>query len=149
LVFQIITFSQVPVQNSLCTSPVFLMCHMPFLSQSSWFYHPNNISWGFRSYSSSLCTLFSPVGCYFGLLKPKVLFNTLFSNILRLRSSLNVRDQVSHPYTSTFEIIVLFISIFIFLDNRTGRQKILHPMKTSVHWLLYVLFFFIKRLLIC
>jgi hypothetical protein len=32
------------------------------------------------------------------LLDPNILLNTLFSNTLSLRSSLNVSDQVSHPY---------------------------------------------------
>jgi len=44
-----------------------------------------------------------------------ILFNTLFSNTLSLRSSLNVSDQVSHPY-NTCKIIVLYILIFKFLD---------------------------------
>jgi hypothetical protein len=38
----------------------------------------------------------------------------LFSNNLSLSSSLNVRDQVSHPYRSTGKIIVLYIPIFTF-----------------------------------
>jgi hypothetical protein len=32
------------------------------------------------------------------LLGTNILLNTLFSNSLSLRSSLNVSDQVSHPY---------------------------------------------------
>jgi hypothetical protein len=32
---------------------------------------------------------------------PNMLINTLFSNILSLRSSLNVSDQVSYPYKTT------------------------------------------------
>ena len=35
------------------------------------------------------------------LLGPNTLLNTLFSNTLSLRSSLNVSDQVSHPYKTT------------------------------------------------
>jgi hypothetical protein len=48
------------------------------------------------------------------LLGPNTLLNTLFSNTLSLRSSLNVRDQVSHPYKATGKIIVLYNSIFTF-----------------------------------
>jgi len=49
---------------------------------------------------SSLCNfLHSPVTSYF--LGPNILLNTLFSNTLSLRSSLNVSDQVSHPYSTT------------------------------------------------
>ena len=58
-----------------------------------------------RSLSSSLCSfLHSPV--ISSLLGPNVLLNTLFSNTLSLRSSLNMSDQVSHPYKTTGKIIV-------------------------------------------
>ena len=51
----------------------------------------------YRSLSSSLCTfLHSPVTS--SLLDPNTLLKTLFSNTLSLCSSLNVSDQVSHPY---------------------------------------------------
>jgi len=50
-----------------------------------------------RSLSSPLCNfLHSPVTS--SLLAPNILLNTLFSNTFSLRSSLNVMDQVSHPY---------------------------------------------------
>jgi len=70
-----------------------------------------------RSLSSSLCSfLHYPVTS--SLLGPRILLNTLFSNTLRLRSSLNVSDQVSYPYKTTGIIIVLYILIFIFLDRK-------------------------------
>ena len=54
----------------------------------------------YRSLSSSLCnSLHSPVTP--SLLGPNILLNTLFSNTLSLCSSLNVRDQVSHPQQTT------------------------------------------------
>jgi hypothetical protein len=57
----------------------------------------------YRSFSSSLCSfLHSPITST--LLGPNILLNTLFSNTLNLRSSLNVRDQVSHPYKTTGKI---------------------------------------------
>ena len=60
----------------------------------------------FRSLSSSLCSfLHSPATS--SLLGPNILFNALLSNTPSLRSSLNVSDQVSHPYTSG-QIIVLY-----------------------------------------
>ena len=46
---------------------------------------------------------------------------TLFSNTLSLCSSLNVSDQVSHPYNTK----ILYIFIFIFLDSRQ-EDKILN-----------------------
>ena len=60
----------------------------------------------YRSLSSSLCNfLHSPVTP--SLLGPNIFLNTLFSNTLSLRSSLNVSDQVSHPYKTTGKITEL------------------------------------------
>ena len=65
----------------------------------------------YRSLSSSLRSfLHSPVNS--SLLGPNILLNTLFSNTLSLRSSLNVSDQVLHPYKTTGKITVLYILIF-------------------------------------
>jgi len=61
----------------------------------------------YKSFSSSLCSfLHSPVTS--SLLGPNILLNTLFSISLSLRSFLNVSDQVSHPYTTTGKIIILY-----------------------------------------
>ena len=52
----------------------------------------------YRSLSSSKCrVLHSYVTS--SILGTNILLSTLFSNILSLRSSLNVRDQVSRPYS--------------------------------------------------
>ena len=65
----------------------------------------------YRSLSSSLCSfLHSPFAS--SLLGPNIPLNTLFSNTLSLRSSLNVSDQVSHPYQTTGKITILYILIF-------------------------------------
>jgi hypothetical protein len=65
----------------------------------------------YKSRSSSLCSfLHRPITS--SLFGPNILLSTLFSNSLSLRSSLNVRDQVSHPYRITGKIIVLCIVIF-------------------------------------
>ena len=59
-------------------------------------------------------------------LDPNFLLNTLFSNILSLRSFLSVNDHVSHSHKTTGKIVELYICIF------TGREKILHRMITSI-----------------
>ena len=64
----------------------------------------------YRTLSSSLCSfLHYPITS--SLLSPNILLNTL-----RLRPSLNVSDQVAHPY-KTSKITVLYILIFVFLDS--------------------------------
>jgi hypothetical protein len=57
----------------------------------------------YRPFSSSLCK--------------NILLSTLFSNIISLRSSLNVGDQVAHPHKTTCKIIILYVLIFVFLDS--------------------------------
>ena len=71
----------------------------------------------FRSLSSSLCSFLHSLVTS-SLLGPNILLNTMFSNTLSLHSSLNVSDQVSHPYKTTGKIIVLNILIFIFLGSK-------------------------------
>ena len=76
----------------------------------------------YRSLSSSLCSsLHSPVTS--SLLGPNILLNTLLSSTLNLHSSLNVSDQVSHPYKTTDKIIVLYIFIFKFLDSKPEYKR--------------------------
>jgi hypothetical protein len=64
----------------------------------------------YKLWSSSLCSFLQPPVSS-SLFGPYIL-NTLFSNTLSLHSSLNVRDQVSHPYWTTGKIIVLYILSF-------------------------------------
>jgi len=66
----------------------------------------------YSSLSSSLCSFLHSLDTSV-LLSPNIP-NTLSSNTLSLRSSLNASDQVSHPYKTTVKIIVLYILIFIF-----------------------------------
>jgi len=75
------------------------------------------------SLSSSLCScLHSRVTL--SRLGPNILLSTLFSNSLTLRSSLNVSDQVSHPYQTTGKITVVYILIFIILDSKVEDKRI-------------------------
>ena len=107
---------RVPYQNPVYASPLSHTCYTPRSSRSSYFITRTILGEQYRSLSSSLCSfLHSPVTS--SLLAPNILLNTIFSNTLSLRSSLNVSDQVSHPYTTTGKIIVLYILIFKFLEN--------------------------------
>ena len=91
------------------TCPVQLICHylitrIKFREQ-------------YRSLSSSFCSfLHSPVTL--SLLGSNI-FSTLFSDTLSLCSSLKVSDQVSHPYKTTDNIILLCILIFIFFISNS------------------------------
>ena len=78
-------------------------CYMP--RPSPRFDHPITIWWGYRSFSSPLCSFLQcPVTSPF--LGPHIFLSTLVSETLILRVSLNVSDQVSHPYKTTGNIII-------------------------------------------
>jgi hypothetical protein len=49
--------------------------------------------------------------------------STLFCNTLSRRSSLNVRDRISHVYTMTGEIIIVYVLIFTSLENRLEDKR--------------------------
>ena len=69
----------------------------------------------YKLWSSSLCSLLhSP---FSSLLGPNICLRILFSNTLSLHSSFNVRDHVSQPYSTTGDIIVIYILIFKFLEK--------------------------------
>ena len=76
----------------------------------------------YRSLSSSLCG-FLHSAVTLSLVGPNILLSTLLSNTLSLRSSLNVSDQVSHPYKTTGRIIVLYILMFIFWDSKLVDKR--------------------------
>jgi len=77
----------------------------------------------YRSLTSSLCSFLHSLVTS-SLLGPNILLNTLLSNTRTLRSSLNVSDQVSHPYKTTGKIIVLFTLIFKFLDSKLEDKRV-------------------------
>ena len=95
--------------KSLCTSLLFPMratcpAHLILLD----LFNRTILAEEYRSLSPSLCSfLHSPVTSPF--LFPNIVLNTLFSNTLLLRSSLNVSDQVSNPYQATGKIIAPYI----------------------------------------
>ena len=103
-------------------------CDMSSPSHSSRFDQPNNIWWGYKSWSILLCSLLhSPVN--FSPLGPDICLSTLFMNTLIWCSSFSVRDQVPHPCKATDIIIVLCILMFIFLDSELEARMI-----KSVPW---------------
>ena len=102
-----------PSQNPVCTSSVSHTFHLHSPSHSSWSDTRTIFGEQYRSLSSSICSfLHSPFTS--SLLGPNILLCTLFSNTLSLRSSLNVRDQVSHPYKTTGRVLDLCTLIFTF-----------------------------------
>jgi hypothetical protein len=101
-----------------------------------------------RSLSSSLCSfLHSPV--ISSLLDPNILFSTLFSSTLTLRSSLIVGEQVSRPYETTGKIIVLYNIIFAFLEGKLEDKRFCTEWQQSIPWRQSALNFFLRGSLIC
>ena len=78
----------------------------------------------YRSFSSSLCSfLHSPVTLF--LLGPNILLSTLFSNTHSLCSSLNVSDQVSHPYNTVLsaEVILNLTDTELYFSAHTQHKR--------------------------
>jgi tellurite resistance protein TehA-like permease len=77
----------------------------------------------YKIWSSPLCNfLHSPIASSF--LGQNIILSTLFLNILNLYSSLNVKNQVSHPYRTAGIIMLLYILTFMFLDSRREDRKL-------------------------
>jgi hypothetical protein len=74
-----------------------------------------------RLWSSSLCNFLHDPSS--SLLGQNILPNTLFSKTFSLCSSLKLRDQLSHPYSTTGKITVLYILIFRFFDMRRVDKR--------------------------
>jgi len=114
-VFQVVSFPHFPHQNPACTSPVHTTCptHLILLDLITRIISGKE----YRSLSSSWCSFFhSPV--ISSLLGPNILLSTLFSNTLTLRSSLSVRDNVSHPYkTNRQNYCSVYLNFYILDSN--------------------------------
>jgi hypothetical protein len=95
----------------------------------------------YKSRISSLCNfLHYPVTS--SLFGPDILLSTLFLNTLSLFSSLNIRDQVSHPYRTTGKMIVLYILIFKFFGSRGEDRRFLTVWQQALPELNLLLIFF-------
>ena len=57
-------------------------------------------------------------------LGPNIRLRFLFSNTLSLHSFLNVRGHVLQPYSTTGNIIVLYILIFKFLERSREDKSV-------------------------
>ena len=64
----------------------------------------------YRSLIPSLCIFLHSI-VISSLLGPNILLSTLFSNIVGLFTSLNAKDQFSHPYKTTGNVRVMYILI--------------------------------------
>jgi hypothetical protein len=100
-----------PNQDHVNTSPLTHPRHISRPLQPPWFNYPKNLGEEYRLWSSSLCNFLHDPSS--SLLGPNILLNTLFPKTLSL-CSLKVRDQVSHPYSTTGKTKVLYILIFRF-----------------------------------
>jgi hypothetical protein len=80
-------------------------------------YHPHNIGWGVQT-TKLLIMYFFLLPCYLAPLSSKYSPQHPSLKDPRPSSSLNERDQVSHPHKITVKVMVLFILIFIFLVLR-------------------------------
>ena len=70
-----------------------------------------------KSWKSSLCTLLcSPAILSFS--GPFVFLSSIFPNTLGLYSFIPVREKVAHPCITTKKVIILYILIFVLVDNK-------------------------------
>jgi hypothetical protein len=111
-----------PNQNPVRTFLTPHTCHAPCPSPSSWFGHPNNMWWGIRTIKLLVMQSF-PLSCHPVPLRPNAFCSTLFSNTFTLHSSLNVRNQASHPCKSG-KILVVNNVIFIFLETKLEDKTV-------------------------
>jgi hypothetical protein len=83
----------------------------------------------------SLCSL-PHLSVTASLLGLDVFLRTLFSNTLSLYLSLNMTDQVSHPYKTTGKIIYLYILLFIFyrkLEEKDCTSKDKKKVRSAIN----------------
>jgi hypothetical protein len=75
-------------------------CHVSRPSHPPWFNHPNNIMWRIQVMNFIIMQL-SPRSVFLPFRSKYLPQNIMFSETLSPCSSLKVRDQVSHPYSTT------------------------------------------------
>jgi len=111
-----------PHQNPVRTSLLPLRATCPYHLSLHYLITRKVLGEKSSSLSSPLCSfLHYPVTS--SLLGRNVLLSTIFSNTLSLTSTLNVNDQVSHPYRTTGKIIFLYILIFKCLNSELEDKR--------------------------
>jgi hypothetical protein len=120
LVFLVVSFPLAfpPIIYTHSSSSPFVLHDQPISSSST------SLFWLHLAKSTNqlLCNLLHSLVTS-SFFDPNILLSILFSKILSLCSSLNVRDQVSHPCRTTSKIIILFILIFKFFDSRREDRR--------------------------
>jgi hypothetical protein len=121
LVFQVVSFLLAFPQKPFISSPMHTTCLDHFILL--YLICPVTFGDKYRIWNTSLCNfLYSPVTS--SLFGPNILLRTMFSNNFSLCTSINLRDQVSHPCKTTGRILVLHILTFTFQDNRREDKRL-------------------------
>ena len=112
-----LSWSRFSHQNPVCTSPVPVRASWPARLILLDLITRTIFGEQYRSLTSALLW-FSVLPCYLVPLRPKYSPQHPVLNTLSLRSSLNVSNQVSHPYTTSGKIIVLYIfSLYFWIEK--------------------------------
>ena len=113
-----------PHQNPVCTSTVSHTCHIPRPSHSSSSVHPRNI-WRAVQIIKLHVMQSSPSTCYLVALRFKYFSqHPILEHPQPIPPTLNMRDQVSHPYKTTEKLQFFFICVhanyvFFFLPGES------------------------------
>ena len=106
-------------QNYVWTSPVSNTCHIPRLSHSSWFGHPNNIWWGVQT----ITCITAPYVVFYTPplplpLRSSIFLGTLLLNNISLCFSLIVGETSFTPIQNNRQNYSSLYLNFIFLDRK-------------------------------
>jgi hypothetical protein len=58
-------------------------------------------------------------------------------------------DQISQTHKATGKIVILYVLVFVFFDNKLEDKKILHQMIAGILWLQSSFNCFVNGILIC
>jgi hypothetical protein len=121
-----------PNQDPVNTSPLPHACYMSHPPHPPWFNHPNNIQWRIQV-MKFIIIQFSSQSVFLPFRSKYLLQHSVLKNPQSLFPK--VRDQVSHPHSTTDKITVLYILIFRFFWYKMGRQKIMDRIIASITWI--------------